>query len=191
VTRRKWLSAVGGVSAVVLVLGLGGFLVWSKGAASTPDQAAEDPLMARFHVVGDSMNPTIKDGDWLLIRRQETPQRGDVVVLRIPSDQTKLFCRRVVAVGGDRVVTRNYAGVKTTTVFSKDHAEGVVFPDHTAPLGSSYDEKETLVQTGDYFVVGDNTVPGASYDSDDWGVLPLSDIVGVVKKRTQPSPRTF
>jgi signal peptidase I len=188
---RTWIKASGIALALVVVLGGGAYLMWSRGAETKPDQAGPDPLLVRFHVVGDSMSPTIKDADWLLIRQQQLPQRGDIAVIHIPDEQSKLFCRRIVAVGGDKVVTRTYSNVKITTVYNSQHPEGALYPDNVKPEGSVYEEREIVVKDQEFFAVGDNAVPGASYDSDEWGTIGRSDIVGIVKQRTTPNPRSF
>lgn len=190
-TKRTWLKISVITLVSVLIVGGASYLLWSRGAETKPDQVAADPLLVRFHVVGNSMSPTIKDADWLLIRQQEMPQRGEIAVIHIPQEQSKLFCRRIVGIGGDKVVTRTYSNVKITTVYNSQHPEGMVYPQDIRPEGSVYEEHETIVGAQHFFAVGDNAVPGGSYDSDEWGTIGRADIVGIVKQRIEPSPRSF
>jgi hypothetical protein len=86
---------------------------------------------------------------------------------------------------------RYYSNVKTTTVYSLIHPNVIAFLSGLAPNGNDYGEYDTTVSLGTVYVVGDNTPPGVSYDSDEWGLVPTSDIVGLVVKRITPSARNF
>jgi len=111
-------------------------------------------------------------------------RRGDVVVFRLPEDQSKVLCRRVMGVVGDKVVAKYYSNVKTTTTVPKDHSQAIILPSDVLAKGSVYDEREAVVEQGKVYVGGDNAVPGGSYDSDEWGLLPAENVVGVVTGRS-------
>jgi signal peptidase I len=182
-----------GMAVGLLAVTLGGFYAF---AAHASDVAAPvitpDSNIARYHVVGTSMSPTIEDGDWLNVRESPAAvNRGDVIILRYPKDETKVYCRRVIGTQGDKAITKYYSNVKLTTIYSEANPNGVVFPSDTVPIGQPYGEFQTQIGVGEYYVVGDNVVPGGSYDSDEWGLLPVADIVGKVLSRSQPSPRLF
>jgi signal peptidase I len=150
------------------------------------------PGEIRYKIIGDSMAPTLLNGDSILVTKNAAEiARGQLVVLRDPGDQSKLFCRRVVAVAGDRVVMKYYSNVKITTVYSRMQPEGVAFPADIVPNGDAYGEYTTNVAPDTFYVVGDNSVPGASYDSDEWGLLPRADVVGVVLSQTSSSSKTI
>jgi signal peptidase I len=154
-------------------------------AMSIPDESS-------YQITGNSMSPTIQNGDWLAVDSHiGTLHRGQIVILRFPTNDSKLLCRRIVAVGGDRVVMKYYANVKITTVYTNANTSGIVYPSESQPNGNAYGEYDTIVAPGTVYVIGDNAVPGASYDSDEWGVLPDSDVVGAVVKRLSPSPTNF
>lgn len=147
--------------------------------------------IVKYHVIGTSMSPTINDGDWLLVNTADhTIEPGDIVIMRLPKDPTTVYCRRVVAVGGDKVQMKYYSNVKMTTIIDTDQSQ-TTFPQGVTPAGNAYGEYDTTVDPGNFYVVGDNTQPGASYDSDEWGELPQSDIVGVVESRVSPNPTKF
>jgi signal peptidase I len=184
-----------GISAGVVGLALVA-IGFSATAGHASDVAAPvstpDTNTVRYHVVGTSMDPTIQDGDWLLARESKLAVgRGDIIILRYPKDETKVYCRRVIGTQGDKVVTKYYSNVKLTTVFSSAHPGGVAFPSGVTPLGQAYGEYEATVGAGQYYVVGDNAVPGGSFDSDEWGLLPAGDVAGKVISRANPSPRVF
>jgi len=146
----------------------------------------------KYHVTGDSMSSTIRDGDWLLAKANPGHvARGDVIILRYPKDTTKVYCRRVLAMAGDHVVTKYFSNVKLTTIYNAEHPEGLSFPQGVMPHGNAYGQYETTVGANMLYVVGDNSTPGSSYDSDQWGLLPMADVTGLVQQRLSPSPRNF
>src|SRR5258708_3234481 len=59
------------------------------------------------HVEGLSMFATLDDNDYLIANkidyRLHAPQRGDIIILRPPSDNSKDFIKRVIALPGERL----------------------------------------------------------------------------------------
>ena len=61
-------------------------------------------LLFRVAVAGRSMEPTLGDGDWLLVRRTKRPPRaGELVVAPDPREPARLVVKRVRSVAGDAV----------------------------------------------------------------------------------------
>jgi nickel-type superoxide dismutase maturation protease len=61
-------------------------------------------LLFRVAVAGRSMEPTFRDGDWLLVRQLRRPPReGEVVVATDPREPDRLLVKRVRSVAGGRV----------------------------------------------------------------------------------------
>jgi signal peptidase I len=145
-------------------------------------------LVQPFYVVGSSMKPTYHNGDYLLIDeisyRFESPQRGDVIVLKYPPDPSLNYIKRIVGLPGDRVVVKD----GKVTIFNAKNPNGFtltetyIASEHVATLG---DVDDTLGKN-EYFVLGDNRFPEASSDSRDWGNLPRKDIIGKVWLRAWP-----
>jgi signal peptidase I len=77
--------------------------VWLGLGATAAAAAAARPF--RVEVVGGSMMPTLRPGDWLIATRAGSVRRGSVIVLRHPSRDLDLV-KRVAAVSGDRVGDR-------------------------------------------------------------------------------------
>jgi signal peptidase I len=105
----------------------------------------------RVTVVGQSMSPTLRDGQRLLARRlRRNPRRGEVIVFRVPEDE-ELPCRikRVAAIAGDPV------------------------PDWLTPTLPEL----ARIPAGSVAVVGDNP---RSQDSRQLGLVDCHDIVGAV-----------
>ena len=60
--------------------------------------------LLRVDVVGNSMSPTLKDGESAIAtRRFDRLNRGDVVGFKYPRDESKSFVLRIVALPGDRI----------------------------------------------------------------------------------------
>lgn len=61
----------------------------------------------RVAVRGHSMEPALREGDWLLVLPQRRPPRaGEVVVVRDPRERSRLLLKRVAEVRHDGVVVR-------------------------------------------------------------------------------------
>jgi signal peptidase I len=125
-------------------------------------------------VVGRSMEPTFRDGQWLLVRRLNWPspplRPGDVVVFRMRGE---LLVKRVVAVAGERVPD---VGPMLLLRPSRDYPgrwEGVVIA--TPPRA---------VPEGHVYVLGDNRA--VSIDSRSFGLVPVSALMGRVLRWNDP-----
>lgn len=143
-------------------------------------------VAAPYVVSGSSMEPNFENWDYLitdrLTYRFDEPQRGDVVVFKLPQEPSRSLIKRVVGLPGD------------TITFRDDHIE-ITNPAH--PQGFILDEPYVLSEnfggpTGisltlggdEFFVMGDNR--RVSSDSRTWGVLPRENIVGRVLLRLFP-----
>lgn len=64
-------------------------------------------IVELYVVDGSSMEPTLHNSQRLVVNkflyRLKTPERGDIVVFRYPSDPSRDFIKRVIAVAGDTV----------------------------------------------------------------------------------------
>ncbi len=61
-------------------------------------------LLFRVAVTGPSMEPTVREGDWLLVRKlRRRPRVGEIVVAADPRESARLIVKRVAAVSGDAV----------------------------------------------------------------------------------------
>jgi inner membrane protease subunit 1 len=85
--RRRTLSAGAALVAVLF-----GVLSWVR--------------PRRFVVTGDSMLPTLRPGDRLLVARIGHAHEGDLVVVRDPRSPSRLVCKRVVSADARHIVVR-------------------------------------------------------------------------------------
>jgi signal peptidase I len=127
-------------------------------------------LVQNYKVEGFSMEPTLNDGQYLLINKIglhfSQPQRGDIIVFEYPLDPSKNFVKRVIGIPGDTVAVQD----------QKTLLNGKVLPEpyiHTPEAGFY---PATVVPPNNYFVMGDNR--NNSSDSRSWGMLPTKDVIG-------------
>src|SRR4029077_9643932 len=63
------------------------------------------------HVEGLSMFATLEDNDYLIADkidyRLHPPERGDIIILRPPTDDSKDFIKRIIALPGERLLIRD------------------------------------------------------------------------------------
>lgn len=126
-------------------------------------------VSARVRVDGQSMRPTLEDGEFLLVNKTEyffgDVQRGDIVVFHFPLNPDEDLIKRVIGLPGDKVMVEN----NLVSVNGQQLDEPYIAD---APMYSG----EWLVAEGHLFVLGDNR--NNSNDSKDWGLLPMENVVG-------------
>lgn len=158
--------------------------------------AAAVTVMA-VKVTGVSMEPTLHDGERVLLRPfsgGDTPARFDVVVTRF-SEPGPAVVKRVVGLPGDRVRTVPADGGTTVQVqpggagpwFAVDNPAwtdrwGPVPLRCCRPTGQAGTDSEAqTVPAGSLFLLGDD--PGHSEDSRTFGWAPIKLVDGVVRWR--------
>jgi signal peptidase I len=64
-------------------------------------------ISARVRVDGLSMNPTLQNGEYILISRLAyktgEPQRGDIIVFSLPTDQKQDLIKRIIGLPGETI----------------------------------------------------------------------------------------
>jgi len=126
-------------------------------------------ISARVRVDGYSMQPTLEDGEFILVNKMSYQwseiERGDIIVFHFPLNPEEELIKRVIGLPGDKVQVQN----------NQVYVNGL-------PLSEPYISQlpaysgEWVVADGYLFVLGDNR--NNSNDSKDWGLLPLENIVG-------------
>lgn len=125
---------------------------------------------ARFRIEGSSMEPSLHDGEYVLISKVSywfgQPRRGDVVVFRFPHDPSRDFIKRVIGLPGETVAIRDGKVFINGRPLQEPYIRG--------PIAYTYGP--VTLGPEEYFVLGDNR--NASNDSHNWGMLPRSAIIG-------------
>jgi signal peptidase I len=142
-----------------------------------------------FVVRGASMEPTFESGEYLIVDqlsyRISEPERGDVIILRYPKDESVYFIKRIIGLPGETVE------LVGSSVLIKPVGTG----ETPITLDESYIGEGRLqneygvyhLEDDEYFVMGDNR--GESSDSRSWGLLPAHDVVGKALVRLLPIHR--
>ncbi|HVF31378.1 MAG TPA: signal peptidase I [Pyrinomonadaceae bacterium] len=119
---------------------------------------------------GDSMQPTLNDGDRCLISKNVNDlKRGDIVIFRYPQDQSRKYIQRIIGMPGEEVEIRSGKVLINGTTLDEDYLDDKY--NQSAP---SFPPKK--MGTNQYFVMGDNR--DNSFDSRYWGGLDAALIEG-------------
>jgi len=128
-------------------------------------------LFTAITVRGRSMEPTLLDGDRLLVTKgYDEPTPGDIVVFRTldQANEEEDLVKRVVAVPGDTVEIRQGIALVNGVV---ETTRGII----TSPYDPTY-VSPAVVPAGHVFVLGDNRP--IALDSRGLGPVPMSSIKG-------------
>jgi signal peptidase I len=169
-------------------------------------------LFEPFRIPSDSMMPTLLDGDFIFVNKFTyglrlpvanaefvalgEPQRGDVVVFRLPSDPSTNYIKRLVGLPGEHIVVRD------KRVYVNGELQHVQLDGVSAPYGStpaaqiglehlgkaphrtlyiaerpSVDFNE-VVPDGHYFFMGDNRDNSRDSRFPEVGFVPADHVVG-------------
>jgi len=138
-----------------------------------------------FMVKGESMEPTYRNGEYLIVneisyRLGAKPQRGDVIVFKYPKDPKENYIKRIIGLPGEKIEIKDN---KLYLYKNSSSSQGTELKEDYLPYidkveGST--DKEWTIGEGEYFVLGDNRMPGGSSDSRMWGLLPRKNIIGKV-----------
>ena len=133
-------------------------------------------------VEGGSMNPTLRDGDWLAVKAINTHiKRGDIVIITQPNALNEPLVKRVIAVGGDTV------DINFTEGSVKINGEVIHEPFIAEPTQRQFDIAFPItVPEGCYFVMGDNRNNSIDSRSNIVGFIKYGYILGTAEARFYP-----
>jgi signal peptidase I len=163
-------------------------------------------VFASYRVPTGSMNPTILEGDFFFANKLayrlklpfskttvagwQAPERGDIVVFKLPGDEREMYTKRVIAVPGDAIeivdkqirvngiaVDRNVVERSGGTLVCEEDLFGVRYRVYYATRKTHFDDmRKIVVPENHLFVMGDNR--DNSYDSRAWGFVPFENVEG-------------
>ena len=161
-------------------------------------------LFEPFRIPSGSMMPTLLKGDFIFVEKfayglrlpvMETkivdtgaPERGDVIVFRLPSNPRINYIKRVVGLPGDTLVYDQHRLVINGELVKLNDSEHPYEPRYTEAMGERGHEimitnpgrsggsGTYVVPPGHYFMMGDNR--DNSRDSRFIGAIPESHLVG-------------
>ena len=149
-------------------------------------------IIQAFKIPSGSMTPTLLIGDHILVNKFlygtkipfsgkrvfmfKKPERGDIMVFKYPENPSKDFIKRVVAVEGDVIESKNKIihvnGSKVNEPYAH-HTDSSMRPMGIEPRDNF---GPVIVPKNKYFVMGDNR--DQSYDSRYWGYVDIKDVKG-------------
>ena len=149
-------------------------------------------VVQAFKIPSGSMIPTLVIGDHILVNKFiygttipfsdkrilsfKKPGKGDIIVFKYPEDPSRDFIKRVTAVEGDVIESRNktvYVNGKPTIEPYAQYTDNSMRPAGIEPRDNF---GPFIVPKNKFFVMGDNR--DQSYDSRYWGYVDLNDIKG-------------
>jgi signal peptidase I len=130
---------------------------------------AINAISARIRVDGFSMEPTLHNGEFVIVNKLAyklgDPQHSDVIVFRYPRDPDQEYIKRIIGLPGDRIRIINGEVYVNDELIQEPYIAA-------APRYQS----EWRVPEGSLFVLGDNR--NNSSDSHSWGPVPLDYVIG-------------
>lgn len=145
-----------------------------------------------FKIPSGSMIPTLLIGDHILVNKFiygttipfsdkrtlvfRKPEKGDIIVFKYPEDRKRDFIKRVIAVEGDVIESKNkmiYVNGKALNEPYAQHTDTSLRPGGIEPRDNF---GPYIVPKGKFFMMGDNR--DQSYDSRYWGYVDINDIRG-------------
>jgi len=134
-------------------------------------------ILIPFVVPNDSMAPSLREGETVIILKHATPNRGDIVLVESPVEPGRYLLKRVAAVEGSTVEVRD-------RVFFVNN-ERFAFPWQTASSDNrifpmAFTERDTMppvrIGRNRYFLLSDNLDRG--FDSRAFGPVSGDRVVG-------------
>ena len=143
------------------------------------------PFSARFRVEGDSMLPSLRHGESVLVVRTRFRwnrlRRGDVAVYERPTADGGTSIKRVVGLPGEDIKVAGGLVHVDGRLLAEEYA--LVGPD----VGTGEEEREWYNGPDEYFLLGDNRAH--STDSRDYGPVAGDSIKGRAWIRCWPPAR--
>lgn len=137
----------------------------------------------RTEVIGDSMNPTLEDGNNLIVDkisyRFRDPQRFDIVVFPAPDAAEKNYIKRIIGMPGETIQIIDTDIYINGTILEEDYgAEPITYSGTaTEPITLGPDE---------YFVMGDNRNNSKDSRYEVVGNIHRSELIGRAWLRIWP-----
>jgi signal peptidase I len=143
-------------------------------------------FFTNYVVEGESMMPTLREGNWLIVNKYGSVQRFDIIVFH--ANQQEDYVKRVIGLPGDRIMYKNDVlyinGRPVKEPYLNRYKRKLIDGKLTGDFTLEEITGEKQVPKGYVFVLGDNRL--SSWDSRHFGFVKMSRIVGKVNVRYWP-----
>lgn len=148
-------------------------------------------FVASAKIVGDSMDPTLANGERVLVSKKSTIKRFDIVIAKEPGDVSTTIVKRVIGLPGDKVSMKNDTLRVNNKVIEEDYlnkykklfenneldtVEQNSFSQLIENQPNFTSTFETVVPDNEYLLLGDNRI--ISKDSRAFGCVSENLIEG-------------
>lgn len=133
-------------------------------------------------VQGESMFPTLNNGDIVIVNKMPSYSssfnRTDIVILDAPEEKDRLYIKRIIGMPGETIEISD----------GKILVDGKWLREYylNEPKTGIYVYSKWILKDDEYFVLGDNRIPGKSNDSRIFGPIKANSIHGVAVFRIWP-----
>lgn len=136
-----------------------------------------------YKIAGNSMNPTLLLGDFILvdkfIYKDNEPKRGDIIIFPYPEDPSKDFVKRLIGLEGDILEIRD----KQLYINNEPYTESYIANKDSKTIPASQNPRDFFgpitIPKNSVFVMGDNRDKAS--DSRFWGLVEKNTIKAQAK----------
>ena len=127
----------------------------------------------------ESMLPTLRPGDKIVINKVSVIRKGDIIAFYSPAEESRILISRVIAVEYETVEIRNkmvFINDKMSDIISETTRDGRII----YPMKFCYRDNMPPVrmERNEFFVIGDNF--DRSFDSRSFGKISKNSVIGKI-----------
>ena len=135
-------------------------------------------IFVPLEVTGNSMSPTLKEHDFVVVENFSTVNRFDIIVFHAPDGNT--YVKRVIGLPGDHIVYKKDSLYINNKLVEETFLKDIKKKKNEYVLTSDFDSKDLIgtktIPKDQYFVMGDNR--RVSKDSRSFGTISSYSIIG-------------
>ena len=131
-------------------------------------------ILKPIKVQGNSMYPTLKDGDWVLVNRLaflfSTPKREDIIISSLPRDNRRYIIKRVIGLENEII----------EIISGRIYINHEILDEPYAKHFSNCNFQSRIIPKDSCFVIGDNRKISIDSRYENIGFINKNHIVGKI-----------